>query len=106
MEVFAACISGKSSATPYDVELYLRTYDGLVTACKRVNTENVLRKNAAIYLDILNKVKMEIKDPFYIDFLPFYLWVQSICIIVNSNIYARQEIIKQDEKEDEIRKLE
>ena len=75
METFTACIMGKTESTPYDVELYLRSADGLITACKWVKTETISRKNAVIYLDILDKCKMDIWESKYSMFIPFYVWL-------------------------------
>ena len=97
METFVACIMGKTESNAYDVELYLRAHEGLLTACKRVKTENISRKNAVLYLDILDRWKMDIWEAKYANFIPFYVWLSNICNIVKANIELRSEWFKLDE---------
>lgn len=97
LETFVACIMGKTEANSFDVELYLRSQDGLITACKRVKTENISRKNAIMYLESLDKQKIDIREKKYVNFIPFYVWLSNICNIVKANIEARQEKFKLDE---------
>ena len=97
MENFVACIMGRADSTAYDVELYLRSHEGLLTACKWVKTENVSRKNAVMYLDILDWWKLEIWEKKYSNFIPFYVWISNICNIVKANIELWTERFKLDE---------
>ena len=106
METFVACLRGKESSGPEDVELYLKKHAGLMCACNNLDPKNISRPLAKIYLDKLKEMNDDIKDPQYANFVPYYVWLDTVCKLVKLGVEERQVLEEMNKIDSEIAEVE
>lgn len=104
METFVACLQKKSpfKIGPLDVEYYLRKHSSLIVACNKIKPADIDRSLASEFLEVLKKFNKEINSPHYIKFLPFYVWIDTVCQMVVTGVRQREAQLRVDEEQQKI----
>lgn len=90
MENFVAMLRNKPSASKEDVELYIRKYEGLVTALNKVNPREISGGNAKIYTDAIQAIRNEFTgESKYSKYIPILVFLNQTCAMVNLTVEER-----------------
>jgi hypothetical protein len=104
-EIFVGCLRGVEKGSREDVELYLRAHKGLMISMEKLKEKSVNRDHASRYAEVLKKLKEPIEDREYVNFIPFYVWMDNVLRIIKYSIDEKHKEEELQQKEDSIFKL-
>jgi len=91
LETFVALLRNRPSAAREDTELYLRKYDGLLTAMNKVNPRNISGGNARIYTDNIKLIRNSFREEGeYVKYIPYLVFVNQTCSMVSLTVEEKQ----------------
>ena len=75
-------------------------------ACNNLDPKNISRPLAKVYLDKLKEMNDDIKDPAYSNFVPYYVFLDTVCKLVKLGVEERQVLEDMGKLDEEIAEIE
>ena len=91
LEAFVGALRGIPRGSNVDVELYIRKHEGLIVAMNKLDERTIKGDNVKAYFDVCTQVDKDLaENEMYSMFIPFFVWLKKVCLIVGHVIEEKQ----------------